>query len=237
MKETCGLKLSESFASYDHDTHSWKTSQISLLTNTLAEYSETWPKAGTMQDGRCYRQPKLEQHIKEIDFGLWPTPRVVMIHNKEERLTIEGRLLVNGKQKFGIWKTPTARDWKGPHGREYKMRTGKESLPGQIMFDQKNEGSLNPDWVELLMGWIKGWTSLNPINYSEYKLWLKRFQDEKNQVSTRYGRESWFDDSWEFNVPRVATNIKNRVDRLKAIGNGQVPLQAAIAWKLLSELV
>jgi hypothetical protein len=26
-----------------------------------------------------------------------------------------------------------------------------------------------------------------------------------------------------------------RVDRLKAIGNGQVPLCAATAWKLLSE--
>jgi hypothetical protein len=27
--------------------------------------------------------------------------------------------------------------------------------------------------------------------------------------------------------------VANRVDRLKAIGNGQVPLCAATAWKLL----
>ena len=39
----------------------------------------------------------------------------------------------------------------------------------------------------------------------------------------------------EPNVGRVADGVANRVDRLKAIGNGQVPLCAATAWKLLSE--
>jgi hypothetical protein len=29
--------------------------------------------------------------------------------------------------------------------------------------------------------------------------------------------------------------VANRVDRLKAIGNGQVPLCAATAWRILSE--
>jgi hypothetical protein len=29
--------------------------------------------------------------------------------------------------------------------------------------------------------------------------------------------------------------LASRVDRLKAIGNGQVPLCAATAWKLLTE--
>ena len=36
-------------------------------------------------------------------------------------------------------------------------------------------------------------------------------------------------------IPRVATGVCNRVDRLKALGNAQVPLCAAIAWRLLSE--
>jgi hypothetical protein len=36
-------------------------------------------------------------------------------------------------------------------------------------------------------------------------------------------------------VPRVAKNITARVDRLKAIGNGQVPAVAATAFRLLSE--
>jgi hypothetical protein len=31
--------------------------------------------------------------------------------------------------------------------------------------------------------------------------------------------------------------VAARVDRLKAIGNGQVPLCAATAWKILNELL
>jgi DNA (cytosine-5)-methyltransferase 1 len=41
-----------------------------------------------------------------------------------------------------------------------------------------------------------------------------------------------------FNQPeplRMADGVASRVDRLKAIGNGQVPQVAAIAWKLLNE--
>ncbi len=43
-------------------------------------------------------------------------------------------------------------------------------------------------------------------------------------------------DFWaiEPNVGRVADGVAARVDRLKAIGNGQVPLCAATAWRLLA---
>jgi len=34
---------------------------------------------------------------------------------------------------------------------------------------------------------------------------------------------------------RMADGLANRVDRLKAVGNGQVPLCAATAWRILSE--
>lgn len=42
---------------------------------------------------------------------------------------------------------------------------------------------------------------------------------------------SWWDAAPD--LPRVANGVAHRMDRLKAIGNGQVPLQAAVAWKLL----
>ena len=49
-----------------------------------------------------------------------------------------------------------------------------------------------------------------------------------------YGSSSNF---WEIepNVGRVVDGMASRMDRLKAIGNGQVPLCAATAWKLLIE--
>ena len=47
-----------------------------------------------------------------------------------------------------------------------------------------------------------------------------------------------FCSSWwnaEPNVGRVANGVAARVDRLKAIGNGQVPIVAATAWRLLND--
>ena len=44
-------------------------------------------------------------------------------------------------------------------------------------------------------------------------------------------KRSWW--TTEPNVGRVVNGLAGRVDRLKAIGNGQVPLCAATAWELL----
>jgi len=48
---------------------------------------------------------------------------------------------------------------------------------------------------------------------------------------TDSGVEGWW--STEPFVGRVANGVAHRVDRLKAIGNGQVPLQAAVAFTIL----
>jgi DNA (cytosine-5)-methyltransferase 1 len=49
------------------------------------------------------------------------------------------------------------------------------------------------------------------------------------------GNEYGNKDYWEVepNVGRVVDGLASRVDRLKAIGNGQVPLCAATAWNIL----
>jgi DNA (cytosine-5)-methyltransferase 1 len=51
--------------------------------------------------------------------------------------------------------------------------------------------------------------------------------------STGFGTRHWW--KTEPNVGRVANGLASGVDRLKAIGNGQVPLCAATAWRVLSE--
>jgi len=191
-------------------------------------------------------------------------------------------------------------------------------------------GQLNPEWVELLMGFPMGWTCLDPISEIEYKKWLMEMSNGENkreseavrnlrgadgeekvqrnigvygcmeqaevlrsfvrehkdryievglavagkkvsqeelrmlwhrsettgsphrrelqehgsgksantmhlvsQVYPSYGSETWQNGTWESTVNRVETGIKNRVDRLKAIGNAQVPRVVELAWETL----
>ena len=77
-------------------------------------------------------------------------------------------------------------------------------------------GQLNPPWVEWLMGWPLFWTSMDAIEELDWRGWETDPADEGE-------------------VPRVATGIKHRVGRLKAIGNGQVPQVAAMAWNILNK--
>lgn len=74
-------------------------------------------------------------------------------------------------------------------------------------------GMLNPDWVEKLMGVPVGWTSLTGTN---------------NEVI-----DGWDSATWEAGIPRVSENTENRVDRIRALGNGVVPQTAAQAWLFL----
>lgn len=55
-----------------------------------------------------------------------------------------------------------------------------------------------------------------------------------SRLLAHHGKTAWQEGSWEDAVPRVATRVAARVDKLKAIGNGQVPLCAATAWKILT---
>ena len=76
-------------------------------------------------------------------------------------------------------------------------------------------GSLNPGWVERLMGWPQGWTSLEPM--------------PSCAIPAGWG------EAWEGDCPRTATGVRDRVARLRAIGNGQMPQCAALAWRVLQE--
>ena len=59
------------------------------------------------------------------------------------------------------------------------------------------------------------------------------------QRKTDYVESIGSSDFWkaEPNVGRVANGVAASMDRLKAIGNGQVPLCAATAWRLLNERI
>jgi len=51
------------------------------------------------------------------------------------------------------------------------------------------------------------------------------------------GKEAWASGGWEDAIPRTSVGITARVDRLRCIGNGQVPAVAALAWRKLNSLI
>ena len=61
-------------------------------------------------------------------------------------------------------------------------------------------------------------------------------QTSQKQVFTR-GHITHHGSGWQVepSLGRVADGVANRVDRIRCLGNGQVPAVAALAWQVLSE--
>lgn len=82
--------------------------------------------------------------------------------------------------------------------------------------------------------------STSELAYTEnkgdvWRQWIMGFAEQEHDQgrSQTNGSRKWWEA--EPNVGRVADGVAARVDRLKAIGNGQVPLCAAEAWRLLTK--
>ena len=162
-----------------------------------------------------------------------------------------------------------------PAGNMQKMLGNDPRVRGETQ-EEWSKGALNPTWVEWLMGWPIGWTSMEPITDLDWRDWKTDPADELPPEEWRSpaasepgitterlrpieggelgGMNRHFDkDTGRMaqigitqqvkirdkggtgSIPRVATGIKHRVGRLKAIGNGQVPQVAAMAWTILNK--
>ena len=72
-------KSSALLASYDRNSSSWRTLQLCFLAQAkneadgLAEFSESWPRSGTMHSGIAYRRETLAHPTSEIVSGFWLT--------------------------------------------------------------------------------------------------------------------------------------------------------------------
>jgi DNA (cytosine-5)-methyltransferase 1 len=86
-------------------------------------------------------------------------------------------------------------------------------------------------------GFIEQTTSFGEMGNTKGSGFTTRIERQEQGESWRasIGTSQW----WEIEPPldRVADGMVDRVDRLKAIGNGQVPLCAATAWRILSEQI
>jgi hypothetical protein len=89
----------------------------------------------------------------------WPTPTVSGNHNRKGASPESGDGLATAVQERQLWATALATDCaKQPtNGLERQVRTG--SNHGRMGASDPCGLRLNPDWVELLMGFPSGWTA------------------------------------------------------------------------------
>lgn len=168
------------------------------------------------------------------DVKMFPTPtatdfqnRTVITPIKTSSGTIRHLNKAGGQSRAALsaivnmYPTPTVNDSK--NSTLPPSQINHDNLPGaHERAGEKSGARLNPDWVEWLMGWPIGWTNIDPMPIERFEQW---------QQNTQSG--DWWKVEPE-DVPRVTDGTTNRVSRLKAIGNGQVPATAATAWILLS---
>jgi DNA (cytosine-5)-methyltransferase 1 len=175
-------------------------------------------------------------------------PRFVFVENSP-MLTSRGLGTVLGDlSKMGFdaeWGVISAANIGANHQREriwlvaYSSNHGLDRRSVRRINDKRNDSSQtkqNETWnaqrPSCLGNNIRGSKRKNLYNSNSENVerqWQKSIGVE--QKLGNFGSSSWW--SIEPNVGRVANGVAARVDRLKAIGNGQVPLCAATAWQLL----
>ncbi len=142
-----GRSSIESFARYDPASCSWRTSQHCFF-GGLTEFSETWPRAGSMRSGNAFRHAPLVPRISGTECLLLPA------HGERQCSAGAVHLL------------PTLNQWDGQRGAESRA-TKQNRGSGGINLVQalkalptSTSGPLSPTWSEWFMGFPIGWTEL-----------------------------------------------------------------------------
>lgn len=167
----CGQRWRGSLARYDHDTRSWRTAQHSLLGGS-DEYSETWPRWGTTVAGELYLLPTLVRPTGASESGSWPTP---IANDAQKRGNFDPLRSWGLAGAVKLWPTPNASDNRDRGNMsdpavQRRIAMGKQIGLSMAVKDGPQAGSLNPTWVEWLMGWPLGWTDLQPLATDKYQV-------------------------------------------------------------------
>nr|WP_264162475.1 hypothetical protein [Burkholderia cepacia] len=199
-----GPKWLGSFARFSPSESKWKTAQCSLLGDS-DEFSETWPRWGSMRNGGCYLRPIQTPLIYGSGSGsevIWPTPTVHGNHNMPGASASSGWGLSSAAK---LWPTPTASladkggritPRKGREGGTLIEAVSSRMYPTPVADDTGHRkakyaqggmplshfagGQLNPEWVEWLMGWPIGHTALKPLETARYREWLQQHSPFSN---------------------------------------------------------
>ena len=137
-------------------------------------------------------------------------------------------LQINGTYETEYWKTASTTDIQGNHLREmwfnreagappqgpqpHEQRAGECGCalhPVPPCGTQENQGCELPDLPNGVQ---------TEASATRKALWHSRVQQDSRPT-----------------ISRVEVGVKHRVDRLRCLGNGQVPAVAALAWRVLTQ--
>ena len=148
---------------------------VDTLNSVSTPLSRTW-RVKTTPLGRLVFQLRASAPTtKEKESGLWPTPTamtggqgVAPSHKKGKHGWNTGAAVQDSllKNPIRMWPTPNASDNRdrgnlSDPAVQRRIAMGKQVGLTMAVKEQKGGGSLNPTWVEWLMGYPKGWTDLN----------------------------------------------------------------------------
>ena len=170
-----GPSSTESFAYFDRDMSSWRTSQVSLLEG-LDEFSETWPRAGTTLSGTAYPLRPSAPRTSVTESSWLPTPTAQSYgSNQSPSSGAAVRLSLESMARRNLWPTPKASPSGPDYARANRARSGGDDLATRVA--RETPGQLNPTWVEWLMGWPLGWTDLKPLGTDKFRSWRQQHGD------------------------------------------------------------
>ena len=151
--------------------------------------------------------------------------RIGWWEQQQESIEKETTKLANPNHQ-GVWSCGRGNGWQLDRedraGIDNKTRSGKYAQPAEIGEPQNLEKEISNSTGIGLQGQGQHEQSINPTQSGNWKA---------NYVKSIGSSDFW---TTEPNVGRVVNGLASRMDRLKAIGNGQVPLCAATAWRILS---
>lgn len=168
-----GRKWLGLLAKFDPDSHSWRTPQLSLLEGS-EEFSETWPRWGSMRTGECWERQTWEPRTKGTASGSWPTPTATDFKSESMSPELVARRQAESNRGVRLTEflhrktlpTPTAgNDHSGGRLDEWGGSTNpfRGTEIGRLR--------LNPCWVEELMGWPTGSTAYEPLETARFREW------------------------------------------------------------------
>jgi len=156
-----------------------------LLTNRWASSAAflTWKASDTAPSHLLFQLAPSMPRTDETGSGFWATP-MSSHRGGRSKASIEKGGGVTLQQQVKLWPTPTTRDHKDTGDSIMDGTVPVNGLLGRAVSPSREHGSLNPQWVEWLMGYEIGHTDLKPSEMPSSRRSSRKSAKQSSQEKT-----------------------------------------------------